>query len=456
MHLFLRSFQRVSRDESGQMLILFAILLPVLFGFAAIAIDIGILRYQKEQLQSAADAAVISSTLEASYCGGYVCPLMEQAAQQAMAENGYSNVTIITDQCSGATSASSTGVTLYLNNPPCALGSTDPNSGKANSIEAIASKPEPTYFGRLFGFGHIKVAARAEGSVGSSPYCIYVSTVPSGTTSPDNQNAVLVNSGGHLTASCGLMDGSIDSSTAFVADSGAHVDTTQNTVAGGDSLNGGGNSVHVNPAPSTNALALPDPLAFMTPPSNPYSSCVSYTNGSPPSPLPPGCYSGLTLNGGEKVQLSSGLYYFTGPVILDSGSSLTGTGVTFYVTGNGSLTANSGSRLNISAPAGTSDQTGLTDSSSANALYNVVYYQNPTDTNKIIYDSGNKSGLQGIFYAAGAEMYSNSGANTAAYTILDVKTLYLDSGAKLNMGSDYSAQPDGVSPIKGVTAILSE
>lgn len=453
MHLLLQRFQRASRDESGQMVILFAILLPVLFGFAAIAIDIGILRYQKEQLQSAADAAVIASTLEASYCGGYVCPLMEQAAQSAMAENGYSSVTIVTDQCSGATSASATGVTLYLNNPPCELGSTDPNSGKANSIEAIASKPEPTYFGRLFGFGHIKVAARAEGSVGSSPYCTYISTVPAGTPAPDNYGAWRMNSGSHVTASCGFMDGSSDA-TAFLADNGAHVDTTANTIHGGDLLNGNGNGV--SPSPSTYAPALPDPLAFMTPPAQPAGGCQSLTGGVSGSSLSPGCYSGLTLNNGQKVQLNSGLYYFTGPIILNSGSSLSGTDVTFYVTGGGSLTMNSGSNLNISAPAGTSDQTGTTDASAGSALYNVDYYQNPTDTNTVIYDGGSKSGLQGIFYAAGAQMDINSGGNTAKYTILDIKSLIVNSGGKLNLGSDYSSQPDGVSPIKGVTAILSE
>lgn len=453
MRPFLYRFERIFREESGQMVLLFAILLPVLLGFAAIAIDIGILRYQKEQLQSAADAAAIASTLEASYCGGSVCPMMEQAAKQSMAENGYNNVTLVTDQCSGTQGVSSTGITLALNNPPCALGSNDPNDGNPDSVETIASKQEPTYFGRLFGFDHVTVSARAEGSVGSSPYCGYISVVPAGTAAPDNYAAWMMNSGSHLTASCGFLDGSSDG-TAFLADSGAHVATTTNTIHGGDLLNGGGNSVHVSPAPSTYALALPDPLAFMKPLANPYATCQSLTGGKIPSPLPAGCYSGLTLNSGTKIQLDSGLYYFTGPIILDSGSSITGTDVTWYLTGGGSLTMNSGSNLNISAPVGTSNQTGKANS--ANALYNVLFYQGPTDSNTITYDGGSKSALQGVFYAPDAEMDINSGGNTAKYTILDIKSLVVNSGGKLNMGSDYSSQPDGVSPIKGVTAFLSE
>jgi Flp pilus assembly protein TadG len=444
-------FRRVSQDESGQMLIWFAILLPVVFGFVAIAIDVGIGRYQKIQLQSAADAAALASTLEVSYCGGTsACTLMRQAATQSLVENGYSNVSLAVNQCSSSSTTSSTGITVTLNNGPCILGSSDPNYGNLNTVEILVTKQEPSYIGRILGFDHITIAARAEASLGSSPYCIYNSVVPVGTPSPDNYGAVTVNSGGHITASCGMMNGS-SNGTAFLVNNGAHVDTTANTIHGGDLLNGGGNSVHVSPPPVTNALALPDPLSFVTPPTNIYGSCQSLT-GNIPSTLSAGCYSGLTVKG--KLQLNPGLYYITGPVLINSGSSVTGTDVTFFVTGNGSLTMNSGSNLNISAPVGTSGQTGTANS--ANALYNIVYYQASTDTNTIIYDGGSKSALQGIFYAPGAQIDINSGGNTAKYTILDTKSLMVNSGAKLNLGSDYSSQPDGQSPIKGVTAILSE
>ena len=445
-----------AKDESGQMLIWFAVLLPIVFGFAALAIDVGLMRYQQVQLQSAADAAAIASTLEVSYCGNSpACGIMQQAATQSMAENGFSNVTLQTNQCSGPGTASATGVTVTLNNGPCLLGSSDPNYNDLNTVEILAAKQEPTYLGRIFGINHVTITARSEASVGSSPYCIFTSVVPAGTPSPNTYGAVTVNSGGHLTASCAQMDGS-SNPTAFIVNNGAHVATSGNTIHGGDLINGNGNSVHVSPPPSTYALALPDPLSFMKPLSNPYSGCQSLTGGVKGGSLSPGCYSGLTLNGGQKVQLASGLYYFTGPIILNSGSSISGTDVTFYVTGNGGLTMNSGSELNISAPAGKSSQTGTTDLNATYALYNVVYYQNPTDTNTIIYDGGSKSGLQGIFYASGAQMTINSGGNTAKYTILDTKSLMINSGAKLNLGSDYSSQPDGVSPIRGVTAVLSE
>ena len=253
--------RRFLTDETGQMLLLFALLLPVLFGFTAIAIDIGILRYQKEQLQTAADAAAISGALEISYCGGSGasgCPAMQTAAKPALVENGYTNVTLRT-QCSG--SASAPGITLMLNNGPCMLDSKakDPSYGNKSAVEVVVSKEEPTYFARILGIDHFRVSARSEASQGNSPYCIYISTYPPGGTPNDTPQAILVNSGGHLTAACGLMDDS-SSNTALLANSGAHVDTSRISIVGGDLLNGGGNSVHISPSPVTNAPGLPDRL----------------------------------------------------------------------------------------------------------------------------------------------------------------------------------------------------
>lgn len=47
-------------DEKGQAIILFALLLPVLFGFVGLAVDIGWITYNKNKLQSASDLAVLA------------------------------------------------------------------------------------------------------------------------------------------------------------------------------------------------------------------------------------------------------------------------------------------------------------------------------------------------------------------------------------------------------------
>lgn len=438
MHLFFCRCWRALRDESGQTLLLFTILLPVLCGFAALAIDIGILRYQKEQLQSAADAAAIAGALEISYCGGTSnCAVMQAAALQSMSENGYSNVTLNT-QCTGTNSA--TGITLTLNNGPCELGSTanDPNYGSTSSVEAVVAKEEPTYFGRILGIKQTLLSARAEATQGDSPYCIYVAAQPAGSPQLNLSQAVNINSGGHLTASCGLMDDS-NSTTALLADNGAHVQTTENSVVGGVLLNGNGNSVHVDPTPTTNAPALPDPLSYLKPPNNP-GGCTSLTNGKGGS-ISSGCYSGININSGNSLTLGPGVYYLTGGINVGSGASISGTGVTLYFA-SGALQMNSGSNLNLVAP-------------TTGPYAGIAYYQDPADTTQIIYDGGSKSALQGALYAPDAQLVINSGGNVAAYTIIDVQSMILNSGAKLSLGNDYSSLPGG-SPAKGVTAGLSE
>jgi uncharacterized membrane protein len=52
------------RDEGGSILVLAALGMTVLFGLAAVAIDVGNWYYTQRQLQSFADAAAMAGALE--------------------------------------------------------------------------------------------------------------------------------------------------------------------------------------------------------------------------------------------------------------------------------------------------------------------------------------------------------------------------------------------------------
>ena len=54
------------------------------------------------------------------------------------------------------------GLTLMVNNPPCYQGTSDPNTGKANYAEVVASENVQTYFAGLLGFLNVPISARAE------------------------------------------------------------------------------------------------------------------------------------------------------------------------------------------------------------------------------------------------------------------------------------------------------
>ena len=75
------------KNERGQVLAFTALGLTLLMGFAGLAVDMGVLRYQRRLQQSAADAAAIAGANNLSFpaSGGVVA-----GAQDASARNGFS------------------------------------------------------------------------------------------------------------------------------------------------------------------------------------------------------------------------------------------------------------------------------------------------------------------------------------------------------------------------------
>src|SRR3569833_1185971 len=130
----------IKPDERGSILVTTALCMVMFIAILGLAIDFGHFLFVKRNLQGAADAAALAAALEARTCDGVgVCSAMQSAAQGALQENGLSADTILTNCATGIES----GVTLRLNNPPCAISS-DPNLGKKTYAEAVISAPVQT------------------------------------------------------------------------------------------------------------------------------------------------------------------------------------------------------------------------------------------------------------------------------------------------------------------------
>jgi hypothetical protein len=94
----------------------------------------------------------------------------------------------------------------------------------------------------------------------------------------------------------------------------------------------------------TGAPPVADPFANVPAPSA-SGSCMP-SNGNT---LQPGTYcSGLTLNG--NVTLNPGVYVVQGDFKINSNASISGSGVTIYVTNGGRVTMNGNATVNLSAP----------------------------------------------------------------------------------------------------------
>lgn len=406
---------RLRREESGQALALTAIAAVAILSFVGLAVDVGHLHYEQRQLQTAADAAALSGALELSACGGSSgCSTMQTAAQQALVENGLTGSTLLT-QCA---TRPANALSLTVNNGPCYLGSTasDPNYGNAKYVETVVTAPVPTYFMRIIGINSVNETVRGEATVGNSPNCLFT-------------NSLVMNSGSHLTASCGTAVGDL------TVNSGSHMSATQITYYGSYTHNGGNPS----PKPSFTSIHYSDPLSWVPTPQ--VGNCTNQNPVGGDVTMNPGTYCGININSGGRLTLNPGTYIFTGSVNVGSGSSITGSDVTLYFS-SGSFTGNSGSTINLVAP-------------TTGQYAGILAFQAASDTQAFIMDSGSKSVWQGAIYIPGAQLTLNSGGNVAAYTVIEANSVMVNSGAKLDLGSNFSSLPGG-SPAKGSTAILVE
>ncbi len=159
------------RSDTAQAVVFVALAMAVIMGFVGLAVDIGQLRFVRQKMQTAADAAAIAGALEINACsGGSNCAAMQTAAQSSLTENGFASSTLLTN-C--ATSALTT-LTITVNRAPCGLAAAqDPHNGNTNYVEVLLSQSQPLYFARILGITSVALIARAEAGLAGGSNCIY-------------------------------------------------------------------------------------------------------------------------------------------------------------------------------------------------------------------------------------------------------------------------------------------
>ena len=429
-----KPMRQILRDEGGQALALYVIGVAAVLSFVGLAVDVGQVRFQKRQMQAAVDAAALAGAIEAGACSTTDCAAMTTAAKQAVTENGITVATSLT-QCSGTAS----GLTLWVNNGPCFLGSAtaDPNYGNTSYVEAVLKGPSSMFFGRLVGFNTMNIMVRAEAHSSVKPGsnsapCLVTGAKDTGATSGTGLD---LNGGAINATSCEVYDdwggsGSLEeaNNSSSVTSAGLEVHGS-NCNTGSTPCNGsnfGSNS------PQFNAPAIPDPLGYLTAPTP--GSCTSQSS-TPNSgaTLQPGTFcSGLNINSGTYT-MAAGLY------IIEGGTNISGTlnataGVTIYLY-SGQLNLNGGSHLNLTAPSSTAN----------GGITGVAFWQASNDTNEINYDQ--PMNITGALYAPGALLQMNSTSSVTGCTLVDVGSVTVDSSSALNLGTSCSSV--GGSPFEG-------
>lgn len=419
--------------EAGQALYITAASLVVLMGFAGLAIDMGMLRYEKRLQQTAADAAAIAGANNLAFEGSssVVC-----AGQNASATNGFAdtsggggctNGTVSTCAASGAAVGT---VCVQVNNPPAS----GPHAGAANAdkyVEVLVSAVHQTYFMRVFGVTKEPVTARAvaTGLTGgpNTSNCMY--------TLGDPAKEIGVDPYGHTTlnaTTCGIVDNGNFNPTG----NALTVNACSFNVSGANTGNNSGN-VYCNSQGMTPDYGSPtqqDPFANkLTAPtvgSSPINGCCS--SGS----VSPGTYNGMSIGGGANVTFQPGVYVITGgnDLTFSANSTVSGTGVMFYFTNGSTLNSQGGALVNLTA---------MDATQAAAAGYpadaGILMYQDPNDTNTGIPTNGSKppcpppgsgpntgpqlggtdgSTFDGVLYFPNDQLYLTGNTTTSAGTTI--------------------------------------
>jgi hypothetical protein len=351
--------------ERGQVLPIVALALVVLLAAAAMAVDVGYLRYMQRVQQSAADSAAIAGANELAYPAAND---VTSAAKADAAANGFTD--------------NGSNIVVTVNNPP----GSGPYAGNTSAVEVTVSAQHGMFFERILGVAAKSVTARAVavfGNANGAGNCIYA------LNSDIDMNSATIHAPSCGIISNGIMNLNSDNITA--ASIGA---------VGAISVN---SSTFPEAAPA-HAVAAIDPCptiagcAYLAA-NPPATSPCTYSNvnlNSWTGTLNPGVYCQSVNMNSATVTFQPGLYVFTNGVSANS-TTMTGNGVTFYIAAS-SFNANS-CTFNLTAPS-----TGNTAG--------ILLFQPASNVSSANLNSSGGTGVQGAIYLPKGTLTTNSTFDT--------------------------------------------
>lgn len=416
------------KDESGQILVLAALSMTVIFGFMALAIDVGLLFNAKRKLQNAADAAATSAAIDYMFNASQTTATA--AAKAAVTANQISNATVTVNFNPNIKSAYHTS-NYY--------------------VQVVLSQPDSTFFMGMFNHKLMNIGAMAiAGLPGGGNACVIV-------LDPHASGAMQLQGSFDVSADkCGVVVNS-DSPSALTFTGGAGTLTAGYvSVVGGAS----GQTGDSKPAPVTGAAPVTNPFPNLTGPS-PSTDCTAANTNTMTSVTSSNIASVKTANNitcFTKAVSISGVTLPSGVLVFQNGVTLGGTinsgasGTTIDVYG-GAFSVNTGSSLNITAPTSAP----VTSPSSSAVPAGIALMQPATNSTTMQIQFGASYGTwNGIIYAPSAQLYlqDSGGDKNGGVTLttdLIVKQLY-DKTATLTIHS-YTTAFGNSSPLTAVALV---
>jgi Flp pilus assembly protein TadG len=389
-----RALLRFAADNSANVTVTFALALLPAAGAVGIGIDYAKAAQLRSRMQEILDAAVLAGVKESN------------ATQQVAKASAYFQSQATNDW--GAV--------------PSATFAVD-GAGKLNGTAIASAK---TSFTGIFGVSTIPVKANsaAISSGASSKVCILL-------TDATQPQSFLVNSGANLNAPNCEIHVRSTASPAAIFNAGTTLNVKRICIKGSNIIKNGG----VAPPAETSCAAISDPFVNAMPAVS-VGACTynnqTYNPGS--VTINPGTYCGWTnFNGSGTLTLNPGLYVIkNGGMTFNSGWTVTGTGVTFYlVDQNATITFNGNVNFKLSPP---------TSGTYANIL---MFEPSGLANTNLPINGTSGSSLQGLLYLPSRDVTINSVSNVSADKVTMVFSSLIFNA--LNWSFDAGAISMGVS-----------
>lgn len=417
------------RDRRGAVLATTAVAMPVMMGFAAIGVEVGLWYADRRDLQTAADAAALSGAFER--VRGNPAGLQDAARREAR-RNGF-NIGAPANQ-------------IAVNNPPLA-GSM---AGEGNAVEVVLVRQHEVLFASLFLSAPVGVAARSVASVEVTGEACVLALDRTASAAVYNQGSTVVNMAGCvLAANSNALD-------SIKISGSATVDAYSLWTVG--QVDSSGGSLSLTRPPTENAWELDDPWASLT--VQPYGSCqyndTKFTGEV--ATISPGVYcGGLDIGGTSVITMQPGTYVINrGDLKIGAQATVRCScpnpedGVTFVLTSSGAasdigdIDIRGGADIQLRAPSGAADP-----------YRGVLIYQDrrasTAGVNKL--NGGASMSLSGgIYIPQQAVEFSGNNAATACTQIVARTVTFIGNSTINNAG----CQAAGVQPVTVTAARLKE
>ena len=425
-----RILGRFARSERASIALMFALMLPVLFGIIGLGVETGIWFKERRELQTMADAAAVSAAIEAAY--GATSAEVLAAAQLEANNNGFD----------------ATKDTIVWANVP----QTGTYAGQSGYIEVRISRNLETILSQVFTTLNPVTTARAVASTtGDKEACVLALDASA-------SGAIGLSGGANVTMTgCGVVANSNHSLSA--------VDLTNNTNLTVDCLWSAGGidgeaqiTTTTCSSATSNASPISDPFATLDVPANISSmSCASGTamtgaqlNLNSNTTLSEGRYcKGLKITGGD-ITLNPGTYIMDSGDFDMTGGTLTGSDVTIILTSSTNAASNTGTisltgngAVTLSAPTA-EDTTGtVTGDYTGILVYQDRDFSPPPNTrNK--FTGGSVANFAGALYTPAADIDFTGGNSTSGPDCLMLVGQKVSFTGDAQMGNDcdlYGTNP---------------